>query len=150
MTPWKYTDDSYRDYTRAAWNESAQKYTKLLRNLEPYGFDLLARVDPKVRERCLDIATGPGEPAMSIARMVGLDGRVTGIDLSEHMVELAAEAAKRRRIPNAEFGVMDADKMDFPDGTSDLAVRRFGFKIFPNPDRVAREPLRFVAPWSGI
>src|SRR5213083_1871049 len=84
MTPWKYSDDSYRDYTRTAWNESAQKYTKLLRNLEPYGFDLLARVDPKVRERCLDIATGPGEPAMSLARMVGLDGKVTGIDLGPH------------------------------------------------------------------
>src|SRR5256885_14430059 len=38
MTPWKDTDDSYRDYTPTAWNESAQKYTKLLRNLEPYGF----------------------------------------------------------------------------------------------------------------
>src|SRR5205807_3807846 len=118
MTPWKYTDDSYRDYTRTAWNESAQKYTKLLRNLEPYGFDLIARVDPKVRERCLDIATGPGEPAMSLARMVGLDGKVTGIDLSEHMVELAAEAAKARRIPNAEFRVMDAERSE--EHTSEL------------------------------
>jgi len=142
MTPWKYSDDSYRDYTRTAWNESAQKYTKLLRNLEPYGFDLLARVDPKVRERCLDIATGPGEPAMSLARMVGLDGKVTGIDLSEHMVELAAEAAKVRRIPNAEFRVMDAEKMDFPDETFDLAVSRFGFQIFTNPETVAKETLR--------
>jgi len=106
MTPWKYSDDSYRDYTRTTWNESAQKYTKLLRNLEPYGFDLLARVDPKIRERCLDIATGPGDPAMSIARMVGLDGKVTGIDLSEQMIHLATQAAKGRRISNVEFRVM--------------------------------------------
>src|SRR2546421_12805258 len=150
MTPWKYSDDSYRDYTRTAWNESAQKYTKLLRNLEPYGFDLLARVDPKVRERCLDIATGPGEPAMSLARMVGLDGKVTGIDLSEHMVELAAEAAKVRRIPNAEFRVMDAEKMDFPDEAFDLAVSRFGFQIFTNPETVAKETLRVLAPRGRI
>jgi len=150
MTPWKYTDDSYRDYTRTAWNESAQKYTKLLRNLEPYGFDLLARVDPKVRERCLDIATGPGEPAMSLARMVGLDGKVTGIDLSEQMVELAAEAAKVRRIPNAEFRVMDAEKMDFPDETFDLAVSRFGFQVFTNPETVAKETLRVLAPRGRI
>ena len=76
MAPWKYTDENYRDYTRKTWDESSTAYTKLLRNLEPYGFDLLARIDPKVRERCLDIATGPGEPAMSIARMVGPDGKV--------------------------------------------------------------------------
>src|SRR2546429_7027726 len=98
MTPWKYSDDSYRDYTRTAWNESAQKYTKLLRNLEPYGFDLLARVDPKARERCLHIATGPREPAMRLARMVAWDGKVPRTDLSPRMVELAAAAATVLRI----------------------------------------------------
>ena len=150
MTPWKYSDDYYREYTRTTWNESAEKYTKLLRNLEPYGFDLLARVDPKIRERCLDIATGPGEPAMSIARMVGLDGKITGIDLSEEMIRAANEGAQRRRIPNVEFRVMDAEKMDFPDETFDLAVSRFGFQIFTNPDTVAREAHRVLAPKGRI
>ena len=150
MTPWKYSDDYYREYTRTTWNESAKKYTKLLRNLEPYGFDLLARVDPKIRERCLDIATGPGEPAMSIARMVGLDGRVTGIDLSEEMIRAANEGAQRRRIPNVEFRVMDAETMAFPDETFDLAVSRFGFQIFTNPDTVAREAHRVLAPKGRI
>ena len=150
MTPWKYSDDYYREYTRTTWNESAEKYTKLLRNLEPYGFDLLARVDPKIRERCLDIATGPGEPAMSIARMVGLDGKVTGIDLSEEMIRAANEGAQRRRIPNVEFRVMDAETMAFPDETFDLAVSRFGFQIFTNPDTVAREAHRVLAPKGRI
>src|SRR3989449_3427134 len=115
MTPWKYSDDYYREYTRTTWNESAEKYTKLLRNLAPYGFDLLARLDPKIRERCLDIATGPGEPAMSIARMVGPEGHVMGIDLSEKMVELATRIAKERRIGNGLFRTMDAEKLDLPD-----------------------------------
>ena len=150
MPPWKYSDDSYREYTRTTWNEAAGRYTKLLRNLEPYGFDLLARVDPKVRERCLDIATGPGEPAMSIARMVGPDGRVTGIDLSEEMVHLAMRIAKERRIPNVEFRVMDAEKMDFPDQSFDLVVSRFGFQIFTNPEVVAREAHRVLVPKGRI
>ncbi|MGI0149996.1 MAG: class I SAM-dependent methyltransferase, partial [Thermoplasmata archaeon] len=150
MAPWKYSDDSYRDYTRKTWDESSDTYTKLLRNLEPYGFDLLARVDPKVRERCLDIATGPGEPAMSIARMVGPEGRVTGIDLSEKMVRLATRRAKERRIPNVEFRVMDAEKMDFPDEAFDLITSRFGFQIFTNPEGVAREARRVLAPRGRI
>jgi ubiquinone/menaquinone biosynthesis C-methylase UbiE len=123
---------------------------KLLRNLEPYGFDLLARVDPKVRERCLDIATGPGEPAMSIARMVGPDGKVVGIDLSEHMVELATRVASQRRLPSVEFRTMDAEKMDFPDGSFDLATSRFGFQIFTNPEGVARETHRVLGPRGRI
>jgi SAM-dependent methyltransferase len=150
MTPWTYSDDYYRDYTRSTWNESAERYTKLLRNLQPYGFDLLARVDPKVRERGLDIATGPGEPAMSIARMVGPDGKVIGIDLSEQMVRLATASAKERRIPNVEFQVMDAEKMDFPDASFDLAVSRFGFQIFTNPETVARETCRVLVPKGRI
>jgi ubiquinone/menaquinone biosynthesis C-methylase UbiE len=150
MTPWTYSDEYYREYTRTTWNESAEKYVKLLRNLEPYGFDLLARMDPKIRERCLDIATGPGEPAMSIARMVGADGRVVGIDLSEQMVRLATRIAKERRIPNVEFRAMDAEKIDFPDESFDLAVSRFGFQIFTNPEVVAKEAFRVLAPKGRI
>src|SRR5213594_3268175 len=150
MTPWKYSDDSYRDYTRTAWNESAEKYTKLLRNLEPYGFDLLARVDPKVRERCLDIATGPGEPAMSLARMVGPDGRVVGIDLSEQMVQLATRIAQERRIPGVTFLAMDAEKLDFPDESFDIVASRFGFQTFANPETVAREAYRVLRPKGRI
>lgn len=150
MRSWKYTDDSYRDYTEKTWDESSTAYAKLVRNLEPYGFDLLARVDPKIRERCLDIATGPGEPAMSIARMVGPDGKVTGIDLSEKMIELATRIAKERRIPNVDFRRMDAEKLDFPDETFDLVTSRFGFQIFTNPEIAAREARRVLGPKGRI
>jgi len=136
--------DGDQEYTRSTWNEAAGKYTKLLRIFEPYGFDLLARVDPKIRERCLDIATGPGEPAMSIARMVGPEGKVTGIDLSEEMVRLATRFAKDRRIPNVEFHAMDAERLDFPDESFDLAVSRFGFQVFPHPGIVAKEVNRVL------
>src|SRR5207247_11330207 len=98
----------------------------MLRNLEPYGFDLLARVDPKVRERCLDIATGPGEPAMSLARMVGPDGKVVGIDLPEEMVQLATRVASQRRIPSVRVRPVDAENMDVPDEAVDFAVSRSG------------------------
>src|SRR6266852_7902796 len=93
------SDDSERESTRRAWNESAESYRRAMRFFEPYGFDLLARVNPKIRESALDLATGLGEPAMSIARMVGPDGRVVGIDLSERMVDLATRIAKEPRIP---------------------------------------------------
>jgi len=150
MASWKYSDDSYREYTRTSWNESAETYTKLLRNLAPYGFDLLARVDPKIRERCLDIATGPGEPALSIARMVGPEGHVMGIDLSERMVELATRIAKERRIGNVLFRTMDAEKLDLPDESFDLVTSRFGFQIFTNPEGVAKEAHRVLNPRGRV
>ena len=150
MAPWQYSDESYKEYTRTSWNESAETYLAAMRLFEPYGFDLLARIDPKVRETALDIATGPGEPAMSIARMVGADGRVVGIDLSEKMVEVATRLARQRRISNVEFRAMDAEQMDFPPDTFDLATSRFGFQIFTNPETVAKETLRVLKPRGRI
>src|SRR5438445_12370325 len=92
--------ESEKERTRASWDRAAEGYLKAMRLFEPYGFDLLARVDPKIRERGLDIATGPGEPAMSMARMVGPEGRGVGIDLPEKKVGLATRSAKERQIPD--------------------------------------------------
>src|SRR5712691_8423692 len=144
------SDDSERESTRLAWSESAESYRRAMRLFEPYGFDLLARVNPKIRESALDLATGPGEPAMSIARMVGPDGRVVGIDLSEEMVQLATRIAKERRIPGLTFRAMDAETLDFPDESFDLVTSRFGFQIFTNPETVAREAYRVLRPKGRI
>src|SRR5438445_8241580 len=133
------TDDSDRESIRRAWNESAESYRRAMRLFEPYGFDLLARVNPKIRESALDLATGIGEPAMSIARMVGPEGRVVGIDLSEQMVELATRIAKERRIPGLTFLAMDPEKLEFPDESFDLVTSRFGVHIFTPSETVAKE-----------
>src|SRR2546425_12917668 len=133
------TDDSDRESIRRASNESAESYRRAVRLFEPYGFDLLARVNPKIRESALDLATGLGEPAMSMARMVGPEGRVVGIDLSEQMVELATRIAKERRIPGLTFLAMDAELLDFPDQSFDLVTSRFGFPMFAHPATGAQE-----------
>src|SRR5437870_7599402 len=150
VLPERSTDDSDRESTRIAWNGSAESYRKAMRVFEPYGFDLLARVNPKIRESALDLATGLAEPAMSLARMVGPDGRVVGIDLSERMVQLATRIAKERRIPGVTFLAMDAETLDFPDESFDLVTSRFGFQVFANPETVAREVHRVLRPKGRI
>ncbi|HEY7588144.1 MAG TPA: methyltransferase domain-containing protein [Thermoplasmata archaeon] len=142
--PWKYSEEYYREYTRATWNETAWEYLGLMKSLEPFGFDLVNRLDLHVREKVLDLATGPGEPAMSIARIVGAEGEVVGVDLSEKMVNLARNIAKERRIPNVRFEVMDAEHLAFPDETFDAVSSRFGFQIFTNPEGVAKEAFRVL------
>jgi ubiquinone/menaquinone biosynthesis C-methylase UbiE len=47
-------------------------------------------------QRVLDLASGPGEPAITIARLMGPTGHVTATDISPGMLETAAVSARRR------------------------------------------------------
>src|SRR4051794_11574831 len=70
----------------------------------------------------LDVATGPGEPALSIAALVGPEGKVFGIDPAAEMVAAARREADHRGFKNAQFDVAVADDLPFPDDTFDAVV----------------------------
>jgi len=154
--PWKYTEEYYREYTRTSWNESAEAYVELMRNLEPFRADLVARLDARPGEHVLDLGTGPGEPAITIAQRIAPSGRVVGVDLSEKMVTIAVRSARAQGVRNAEFRAMDCSALAFGDGTFDAAISCFGFQIFTNPEKAALETHRVlndrgrvaVAVWS--
>jgi ubiquinone/menaquinone biosynthesis C-methylase UbiE len=148
--PWKYTDEYYREYTRTTWNESADAYIDWMRNLEPFRNDLVARLDAHPGEKVLDLGTGPGEPALTIARQVGPTGRVVGVDLSEKMIDIARRVAAARGATNTEFHAMDCADLTFPDGTFDAAISSFGFQIFTDPEKAAREAHRTLRPGGRI
>ena len=57
--------------------------------LTPVGKHLMDCLQIKPGLKVLDIGTGPGEPALTLARMVAPSGHVTGVDLSERMIEIA-------------------------------------------------------------
>jgi SAM-dependent methyltransferase len=148
--PWQYSEEYYTEYTRTTWNESAKAYVDLMRNLEPFRSEALARLKPRPGEHILDLGTGPGEPALTIAREVGSKGRVIGVDLSEKMIEIANQVREARNIDNAEFKVMDCSKLMLPDATFDAAISCFGFQIFTNPEKAAAQAYRVLRPNGRI
>jgi ubiquinone/menaquinone biosynthesis C-methylase UbiE len=148
--PWKYTDEYYREYTRTTWNESAEAYVDFMRNLEPFREELLAALKPKPGENVLDLGCGPGEPSLTISRLVGPMGHVTGLDLSEKMVAIAQSVASARGAENADFRVMDCSSLTFGRDQFDAAVSSFGFQIFTNPEKAAAEAHRVLRPEGRI
>ena len=98
----------------------------------------------------LDIATGPGEPACTIAPLVGPEGRVFGIDPVLEMVEAARREADRLGLKNAQFEVAPADQLPFPANTFAAAVSRFGVMFFPSPVAAVREILRVLKPGGTL
>jgi ubiquinone/menaquinone biosynthesis C-methylase UbiE len=98
------------------------------------------------RHAVLDIATGPGEPALSVAALVGPEGKVLGIDAVPEMVAAARRASDHLGFRNTQFGAASADRLPFRDDTFDAVVSRFGVMFFPSPVDAVREMLRVVKP----
>ena len=98
----------------------------------------------------LDIATGPGEPALSLAAVVGPEGKIFGIDPIPEMVAGARRAAEGLGLGNAQFEVAAADHLPFPDGMFDAVISRFGVMFFPSPVDGVREMLRVLKPGKKV
>jgi ubiquinone/menaquinone biosynthesis C-methylase UbiE len=144
--PWKYTDEYYKNYTRETWDECAEKYLPIMQQLRPYHKAFLESLKPMPGEAVLDVCTGPGEPAMTIAQMVSPSGNVVGVDLSRNMTEMASKTAQKRKLSNVEFLNMDAEKLDLPSNVFDVVVSCFGFQIVTDPEAAAREIFRVLKP----
>jgi SAM-dependent methyltransferase len=94
----------------------------------------------------LDVATGPGEPALSVAARVGSAGKVFGVDPAPEMVAAARRAADYLGLRNAQFEVASADQLPFPDDSFHAVISRFGVMFFPSPLDGVREMLRVLKP----
>jgi ubiquinone/menaquinone biosynthesis C-methylase UbiE len=94
----------------------------------------------------LDIATGPGEPALTLAALVGREGEVFGIDPAPEMVAAARRVTEDLGFRNAHFEVASADRLPFTADTFDAVVSRFGVMFFPSPADGVREMLRVLKP----
>ncbi len=71
-------------------------------------------------ERVLDIGSGPGLLASEMAALVGRDGRVCGIDISEDMLTMSKKHCADQ--PWTEFKKSDATHLPYPDDSFDAAV----------------------------
>lgn len=80
----------------------------------------------------LDLASGVGDPALSIAEAVGPSGRVIATDLGPGMISLAEELAHARGLNNVEFRVANVESLPFPDESFDVVSCRFGVMFFPD------------------
>lgn len=91
--------------------------------------------------RVLDVACGTGEPAISIAALVG-NGEVVGVDLSPGPLKIAAQ----RSLTNATFQQADAHHLPFPDNNFDRITSRLGVMFFSDLPRAVAEMHRVLKP----
>ena len=136
------------------WSGSApfwEKYRENIRQMfAPIAQALVEDGQIGLGNTVLDIATGPGEPALSVAGVVGREGKIIGIDPVPEMIEGARRATAYHGLTNVQFEVASADRLPFPADTFDAVISRFGVMFFPSPVDAVREMLRVLKPGKKL
>ena len=136
-----------KQYLKEKWSEYAHKHSgysessKLYsgNNKESWKEILTNAFGTTDTLKVLDVGTGPGTMAFILAE---LGHNVTGIDLSEGMVEKAMEHAMKFNLP-VKFRQGDAENLPFEDEFFDAVVNRHLLWTLPNPDKA-------IAEWSRV
>ena len=145
--------EQIREQQRVTWNKFTPGWKKwdevAMAFLKPMGDEIISSLKLKDTDLVLDIASGTGEPGLTISGVVS-KGKVTSTDLSEAMVDVARETAISRGITNFETLVCDACELPFEDNTFDAISCRFGFMFFPDLLQAAKEMARVLKPGGRV
>lgn len=106
-----------------------------------------------VGDRVLDVACGTGVLARAAIARVGPTGSVTGLDLNEAMLAVAAGEA-----PHITWVPAPAESLPMSDASFDKVLCQFGLMFFADRETALREMARVtrpggrvcVATWAGL
>lgn len=145
--------EQIREQQKETWNKFSPGWKKwddlTMDFLKPMGNEIIRLLNPKDADIVLDVASGTGEPGLTIATMLN-GGKVIITDLAEDMLEIARENATRRGIKNIETRACDVCELPFADNTFDAISCRMGFMFFPDMLLAAKEMVRVLKPGGRI
>ncbi|UCF57986.1 MAG: methyltransferase domain-containing protein [Deltaproteobacteria bacterium] len=120
--------------------------------LHPGGLELSKRISEVVDmkdKKVLDVACGRGIFACYYAKNFG--ATVTGVDLSQEMIESSIQRAIKEGIEDSTgFKVADALNLPFPDDSFDVVVNECAVGLTPDPQKCLNEMLRVTKPGSYV
>jgi SAM-dependent methyltransferase len=126
---------------REFWDERAEEWARFVRKPghdeyhEGFNFPAFLELLPPPGRRTLDLGCGEGRVGAELERR---GHRVTGIDSSPGMVELARE--------RHEALVADATELPFEDGSFDLVIAYMSVMNFDDPESAIVEAARVLEP----
>src|SRR5690348_13919818 len=97
-------------------------------------------------DRILEVGVGTGINMTLYPR----DCSVTGVDLSDSMLEKAYEKIEKNGLRNVRLMQMDASALNFADDSFDIVYAPYLISVVPDPVQVAREMRRVCRPGGRI
>jgi ubiquinone/menaquinone biosynthesis C-methylase UbiE len=145
--------DEIRDRQRAMWAGLAVGWERwdsvIMAQLRPVGAAMIERLDVAEGRQHLGVASGTGEPGVSIAGL-SPKGRVVLTVLVAETLDIAARRARVQGVANIETTVCSADALPFDDATFDSVSVRFGYMFFPDMAKATAEFARVLKPGGRL
>ena len=121
--------------------------------LHPGGYNLTKRTAElcELREglKVLDVSSGRGTQSIFYAETFGVN--VTGLDISQEMVDTATRHAEDRGMSGqVRFVTGDSQDLPFPDNTFDVVINECAVGIPDDSQKVLNEMLRVVKPQGAV
>jgi len=139
------------------WNDILEpKFTRyrhvLIDGLSRHSETIFPKLPVTQGDNVLDVGCGFGDTAIQLARRVGPDGCVIGVDCVDGFLAFARKDAAAEGLDNVEFQLGDAQTAPF-EPKFDFVFSRFGTMFFANPVvalRNIRGALKPGAPFTMI
>ena len=155
IVPYQHSELSKKEQVAGMFNSIAGKYDFLNRFLSA-GIDIrwrkkalshLLAINPKI---ILDVATGTADVAIMATNVLKPE-KITGIDISDGMLEIGREKVKKLELQKTISLLNgDSESINFPDNTFDAVTVAFGVRNFQNLEKGLSEIRRVLKPGGKL
>jgi len=108
----------------------------------------LGRIEPGAT--VLDLGCGAGTDLLVAAQMIGLEGRVIGIDMTPAMLERARVSARAMGLDNVELHEGLIESLPLDDDSVDVVISNGVIDLVPDKDAVFDEIDRVLSPGGRL
>lgn len=108
--------------------------------------DTMKRMNVKKGKSALDLCCGTCDWTIALAKALGEEGKVVGIDFSNNMLKIGKEKLKREQIQNVELVQGNVMDLPFPDESFDYVTIGFGLRNTSDYMKVLKEMYRVLKP----
>lgn len=102
--------------------------------------------DAKIKpgDTVLDLGSGAGNDVFVARSIVGEEGRVIGVDMTEAMIELANQNKEKLGYKNVDFLLGEIEDLPLEDDSVDVAVSNCVMNLVPSKEKAYQETYRVL------
>ena len=126
-----------------------ERLMKQAKQIEPFEQSVLQSAGLTEGMKALDVGCGPGIISCLMAKMVGNNGEVLGVDASDDLLATANTIGKTSDLQNITFQKADVFALDIPENSIDFIYSRLVFQHLHDPQAAMEQLLRVLKP-GGI